>query len=257
MGVINVTPDSFYSGSRNLSIGGVLKMAEAMIREGADILDIGGYSSRPGAAGISEQEESSRVIPAIKAISNHFPDAVLSIDTFRSHIALEAVNQGASIVNDISGGLLDPGMVETSASLKVPYIVMHMKGTPETMKNLTQYDHLINDICFYFSERINQAHSKGIADLILDPGIGFAKSIEQNFEILKNLPYFHIFSLPLLLGISRKSLIYKTLNIEPEDALNGTTILNTLALLHKVSVLRVHDVKEAVELRKLMKIYFR
>jgi dihydropteroate synthase len=255
MGVLNITPDSFYSGSRISNEKDLLETAEKMISEGADFIDIGGYSSRPGAEDISVDEEAARVIPAVKSISGHLPEAIISIDTFRSRIAAEAVGAGASIINDISAGQIDAEMLETVAGLKVPYIMMHMRGTPSTMNELNKYENLITDLAKYFSERINLAHSTGISDIIIDPGIGFAKTISQNFEILKNLAYFHIFGFPLMIGVSRKSLIYKTLKSGPDDALNGTTVLNTLAVLNGASILRAHDVKEAKEVIKIMKYY--
>jgi dihydropteroate synthase len=255
MGVLNITPDSFYAGSRINNEKELLEKSEKMISEGADFLDIGGYSSRPGAEEISTNEEISRVMPAIKSISSHFPEIIISIDTFRAKVAAGAVDAGAAMVNDISAGQMDHEMFKTVANLKIPYVMMHMKGTPATMNKMTAYDNLIIDITKYFSERINKARTNGISDIIIDPGIGFAKSIVQNFEILKNLAYFQIFGFPLMIGVSRKSLIYRTLNIGPEDALNGTTVLNTLAILNRASILRVHDVKEAREVIKMMKYY--
>jgi dihydropteroate synthase len=255
MGVLNITPDSFYKDSRVTDQNDILNRTGSMLNEGADMIDIGGYSSRPGALDVTMEEELTRVIPAIRSIHQHFPQAIISIDTYRAHVARVAIESGASLVNDISGGQLDPGMFDMIASLKVPYILMHMKGTPATMNKMTQYKDLLKDIAGFFSEGIDHLKQRGIADIILDPGIGFAKTIFQNFEILKNLTYFQIFGFPLMVGVSRKSLIYKTLNIGPEDALNGTTVLHTLALLNQASILRVHDVKATKEVINLMKIY--
>ncbi|WP_258101226.1 dihydropteroate synthase [Marinoscillum pacificum] len=252
MGIINVTPDSFFSGSRKESEADVLRQAEKMISEGAEILDIGGYSTRPGAAEVTNEEEINRVCGPIEAISKQFPDIQISIDTFRADVATAAVGSGASIVNDISAGLLDAQMLETVGKLKVPYIAMHMRGTPQTMKELTSYDDLLKEVMQYFSERIAKCKEAGIKDIIVDPGFGFAKTIEQNYYLLNSVDYLKQLGLPLLIGVSRKSMIYKVLNIEPEAALNGTTVLNTLALLKGASILRVHDVKEAVEAVKLI-----
>ncbi|HLF34868.1 MAG TPA: dihydropteroate synthase [Cyclobacteriaceae bacterium] len=255
MGVVNVTPDSFYSGSRARDKEEILRMAGTMVLEGADIIDIGGYSTRPGAEDVSETEEMNRILPAIELIRHNFKDVLISVDTFRSNVAREAVNAGAGMINDISGGQLDENMVVTVARCKVPYVLMHTRGTPATMKGLTDYQDLIGEIAYYFSARINILRSAGIADTLLDPGIGFAKTVSQNFEILKNLPYFRIFELPLVIGVSRKSLIYKTLQIEPKDALNGSTVLNTIAVLNQASILRVHDVKAAKEVIRLTNTY--
>ncbi len=255
MGVLNITPDSFYPGSRVQGEEEIVSRAGTMISEGADIIDIGGYSSRPGAEDISGEEELNRVIPAIHAVKARFPGAIISVDTFRAHVAMEAVNAGASIINDISGGKFDAKMAQTVSECRVPYILMHMRGTPSTMKDMTDYRDLMGEITLFFSKEIAGLRSKGIADILLDPGIGFAKTIKQNFEILKNLPYFGIFGLPLIIGLSRKSLIYKTLQIEPEDSLNGTIALNTIAVLKQASILRVHDVKAAKEVIRLTNIY--
>lgn len=247
MGILNITPDSFYEGSRVSGEKEILSQAAQMIEEGADLLDLGGYSSRPGASAISESEECNRVLPAIRLLKDHFPKTPLSIDTFRSTIARQAVDQGASLINDISGGEQDPQMFETVAELGVPYILMHMRGTPQTMTTLTQYDNLVKDVADYFHKKIYLLRQLGVRDLILDPGFGFAKTAEQNFELLQRLRYFSIFGLPLLAGLSRKAMIWKTLNTDPAGALNGTTTLNTIALANGASILRVHDVREAVE----------
>lgn len=257
MGILNVTPDSFFAGSRVESKKSLLLTAESMLSEGASMLDIGGYSSRPGAEHISEVEELERVTRAISDIVINFPDAIVSIDTFRANVAAAAVDSGAAIVNDISGGNLDNGMFETIARLKVPYILMHMKGTPQNMVKQTDYDHLLIDLYAYFSNKVRQLQALGVADIILDPGFGFAKTKEQSYEVLRNLGYFKSLKLPLLAGLSRKSMIYKELGISPEEALNGTSILNTMALMNGASILRVHDVKPAVEAVKLYKATYR
>ncbi|QIE60516.1 dihydropteroate synthase [Rasiella rasia] len=247
MGIINVTPDSFYDGGRTTILRDVIAQAEKMMRHGATFLDIGGYSSRPGSTHISEEEELSRVVPTIEALSKEFPEAYLSIDTFRSKVALNAIAAGAGLVNDISGGSLDDGMFTTVAKLGVPYILMHLKGTPQSMNTHAQYQNITKEVLYYFSEKIAKARAAGINDIIADPGFGFSKTPEHNFELLQHLELFKSLETPYLVGISRKSTIYKTLNTSPEEALNGTTVLNTVALLKGASILRVHDVKEAVE----------
>lgn len=255
MGILNVTPDSFYMGSRAIALDDILKSAEQMIRQGALFLDIGGYSTRPGASDISVDEEMQRVIKPIEAIAQNFPEAYLSIDTFRSEVAREAVDAGASVVNDVSGGNLDSKMFEAVAQMKVAYVLMHMRGTPKTMKQLNNYDHLVNDVLHELSVKYAQLKTLGVADVIVDPGFGFAKSIAQNYEILRNLGYFKRLKLPILAGLSRKSMIYKLLDLSPEDALTGTTALNMAALINGASILRVHDVKEAIETIKLFEAY--
>lgn len=254
MGTINLNNDSFYSGSRKQSDLAVLKTVEKMLTEGADFIDLGAYSSRPGAEDISTSEELNRIV-VLNEIVKQFPEAILSIDTFRAEVASVAINSGAAIINDISGGELDSNMFNLVAKLKVPYIMMHMKGTPQTMKELTNYDDILHDINRYFSKKINELTQLGVNDVILDPGFGFAKTIDQNFYLLKNLDHFQIFGLPVLAGFSRKSMIYKTLENTPEEALNGTTVLNTIALNNGAKILRVHDVKEAVEARTLFLAY--
>ena len=253
MGILNLTPDSFYSASRLQNKSKIIQKAEMMIQSGASILDVGGYSSRPDADDISVKEEMSRVIPAIEWISSAFPGCIISIDTFRSEVAEKAISAGASMINDISGGELDDKMFQTVSRLKVPYILMHMKGTPRTMKSLNQYDNLFKEISVYFNNKVNELQNFGISDIILDVGLGFAKNIGQNYDLIRNLSYFNMFGLPLLVGVSRKSFIYKTLNTTPDLAMNGTTVLNTIALLNKASILRVHDVKEAIETITLLK----
>jgi len=247
MGIINVTPDSFYASSKMQTNDAVLHQADKMLSEGATFLDIGGYSSRPGADHVSETDELSRVLSAIEALIKEFPEVYISIDTFRSEVAKKAVERGAALVNDISAGLMDPNMIPTVAQLQVPYIMMHMKGTPQTMTTQTNYDNLITEVLRYFSERIAFARKAGINDIIADPGFGFSKTRTQSFTLLRNLELFKQLDLPFLVGISRKSMIYKTLGITPEEALNGTTALHGIALSKGASVLRVHDVKEAME----------
>ena len=255
MGILNVTPDSFYTESRTNTTDLILKKAEQMIRDGALILDIGGYSTRPGATDISTKEEIERVTGPIELIAKNFPEAYVSIDTFRSEVARAAVDAGACIVNDVSGGNLDPNMFETVSQLKVVYVLMHMRGTPQTMKALTDYDHLLNDITLELSSKCDRLKALGVGDIIIDPGFGFAKSIAQNYEMLRNLGYFKRLKLPILAGLSRKSMIYKTLGISPEEALTGTVALNMAALMNGASILRVHDVKEATETIKLFQAY--
>jgi dihydropteroate synthase len=253
MGIINITPDSFYKGSQFKTDEEILKAAASMLRDGADILDIGGYSSRPGAKDITSEEESNRVLKAIKLISGEFPEAIISIDTFRADIAKEAVlGCGAHIINDISGGDADSKMFSTVENLKVPYILMHMRGDPRTMQNNTDYGDIVADILKWFGEKIFRLRSAGLKDIIIDPGFGFGKTISQNFELLRRLFDFSITGLPLLVGISRKSMVWKTLGITAGDALNGTTALNALALFNGADILRVHDVKEAVQTVRLI-----
>tara|TARA_R110001599_G_scaffold12590_2_gene58894 strand:+ start:7107 stop:7991 length:885 start_codon:yes stop_codon:yes gene_type:complete len=254
MGIINSTPDSFYDKSRTSGKEeDFFEKAAQMIEDGAHILDIGGYSSRPGAAPVSEKEELKRVIHVIKSIKDRFPDNLVSIDTFRSEVAKEAVMAGADIVNDISGGELDRQMLDTVGGLGVPYICMHMKGTPQSMQNFSDYVDMEKEIQYFFSEKINKCKKAGIKDVILDIGLGFSKTLEQNYELIKNFSYFKSIQLPVLIGVSRKSMIYKLLKISPEEALNGTTALHMAALINGANILRVHDVKEANETLKLYK----
>ena len=252
MGILNVTPDSFYDGGRYNNLDAILAQAEKMLAEGATILDVGGYSSRPGAEDIPVTEELTRVIPIIEAIRKLFPGTFISIDTFRAEVAKAAVLAGASIINDISGGSLDGAMFATAGELKVPYILMHMRGTPQTMTKLTSYDNLVLELVTYFEQKIAQLREAGVVDIIIDPGFGFAKTVEQNFELLRNLHDFRLFELPVLVGLSRKSMTYKTLGVEATEALAGTISLNTLALLQGANILRVHDVKEALQTIKLV-----
>ena len=254
MGIINITPDSFYGLSRSTDEEDIITVATEMIEDGADILDVGGYSTRPGADEISYEEERGRVMNAVKVIARELPEAVISVDTFRSEIAREAVLEyGAAIINDISGGESDPEMFRTIAKLKVPYILMHMQGVPGTMQLKPEYDDVVADILKWFGERISRLQSMGVADIIIDPGFGFGKTAAHNFTLLRRLGELSVSGLPLLVGISRKSMIWKTLDITPEDALTGTIVLNTVALMNGADILRVHDVKEAVEAVELVK----
>jgi len=255
MGILNLTPDSFYDGGSYRDESQILQQVEKMLLEGATFIDLGAYSSRPGAQHISKEEEKKRIVPIITLIRSKFPNAILSIDTFRSEIAKHCIDAGAAMINDISAGNLDPNMISTVGALKVPYIMMHMKGTPQTMKSLDQYSDLTHEIQLYFSKKVAEARKKGINDIIIDPGFGFAKNIEQNFELLRKLDILQLQGLPILIGISRKSMIYKSLDITPAESLNGTTSLNTIALLKGASILRVHDVKEAIECVTLMNRY--
>lgn len=251
MGILNLTPDSFYDGGNYKNEADVLTKTEQMLTEGATFIDVGAYSSRPDAQHISEEEELCRITPIIELLVKEFPDIILSIDTFRSKVAKETVNAGAAMINDISGGNLDEHMMKCVAELQVPYILMHMKGTPQSMKNENKYKNMLQEILFYFSEKIKTARDLGINDLILDPGFGFAKNIPQNFELMNQLELFKNLDHPFLVGISRKSFIYKSLQTTPQGALNGTSMLHTVSLMKGASILRVHDVKEAVECVKL------
>jgi dihydropteroate synthase len=252
MGIINVTPDSFYDGGKTTQSREIVAQAKTMLDEGASFLDMGGYSSRPGAEDISEEEELHRIIPAIEIVLKEFPKALISVDTFRSEVAKQGIEAGAALVNDISGGNLDPEMIPLVSKLKVPYIAMHMKGTPQTMSQFAAYDNVTKEVLKYFSEKISEARSHGINDIIADPGFGFAKTRQQSIELLQNLELFKHLEIPYLVGLSRKSLIYKTLETTVENALNGTTVLHSVALLKGASILRVHDVKEAVECVQLL-----
>jgi len=253
MGILNITPDSFYDGGAHKNEVEVLNHVERMLSEGATFIDVGAYSSRPNADHISEIDELKRILPIVKLILKEFPETLLSIDTFRSEIAKQCIEAGACMINDISAGKLDEHMLQTIADLHVPYIMMHMRGTPQNMQQQTEYDNLLKDILFYFSERITKTKAAGIIDIMVDPGFGFAKTLEQNFELLNKLELFKIIEKPLLVGISRKSMIYKTLETSAKEALNGTSVLNTIALQKGASILRVHDVKEAMECITLVK----
>ncbi|MGN6394866.1 MAG: dihydropteroate synthase [Mucilaginibacter sp.] len=254
MGIINLTPDSFYAGSRKQGIDDALQQARRMLDDGADLLDLGAYSSRPGAADISIQEETDRLLPVVETIIKQFPEAVLSIDTFRSQVAEAAIKAGAYIINDISGGQLDEDMFATVARLQAPYILMHMKGTPKTMNQLAVYDGVFAEVYDYFAERYYQLKQLGIHDVILDPGFGFAKKPEHGYTLMNRLQDFAMLGLPVLAGVSRKKMIYGSLGITADEALNGTTALNTIALTKGADILRVHDVKEAVQAIKIWKL---
>ena len=251
MGILNITPDSFYAQSRTTPAE-VLRKAEQMLEEGATFVDIGGYSSRPNAQEVSPQEELQRVVPVVEALVKHFPDIRISVDTFRAEVARESLEAGACIINDISAGQIDPAIWEVVAHYQVPYITMHMRGTPQTKQTYTEYDKLTKDILYYFSQIKDKARQLRINDLIIDPGFGFSKTLAQNYELMQQLALFKALECPILVGISRKSMIYKFLDTTPKAALNGTTVLNTFALLHGADILRVHDVKEAVECVKIV-----
>ena len=247
MGILNVTPNSFFDGGKYKNESEMLSKVGKMLSEGATFIDVGAYSSKPSAEFVSEEEELQRIVPIINLILEYYPETLISIDTFRSDVAKVCIENGAAIINDISAGNLDDNMLETIAKYNVPYIMMHMRGTPQTMQAMTSYENIVKEILFYFSERIAQARSHGINDLIVDPGFGFAKTLEQNYEVLQKMELFEILELPLLAGVSRKSMIYKTLNSTAEEALKGTTFLNAIALTKGAKILRVHDVKEAME----------
>ena len=252
MGILNITPDSFFKGSRVETIAAALNRVEDFLESGANFIDVGAYSSRPGAIDITVEEELQRLIPVIENISKRFPEAMLSVDTFRSKVAKLAIEAGAHMVNDISAGSLDEDMFETIAALNVPYIIMHMKGTPQNMQELAQYSNISIEVSNYFSAKIAKLHALGVKDIIIDPGFGFAKSIDDNYELLQHLEDLQIFGLPILVGVSRKGMIHKFLNTKPAEALNGTTVVNTIALLKGANILRVHDVKEASECVRLV-----
>ncbi|PWK18328.1 dihydropteroate synthase [Xanthomarina spongicola] len=252
MGILNLTPDSFFDGGKYKNDSEILSQVYMMLKNEATFIDIGAYSSRPNAEHISEEVELKRLLPIITLIIKEFPEIIISIDTFRSQVAKQGIEAGAALINDISAGHLDENMLKTVGKLHVPYIMMHMKGTPQTMQLQTNYENLLKDVLFYFSERIAKAKALGIIDVIIDLGFGFAKTSEQNFEILNKLELFNILDKPILVGLSRKSMIYKTLENSAKEALNGTSILNTIALQKSASILRVHDVKEAVECVKLL-----
>jgi dihydropteroate synthase len=253
MGILNVTPDSFFIDSRSFDVDAISHHVATMVAEGADMIDIGAYSSRPGAGVVSATEEMQRLERGMAIVRKIAPSILVSVDTFRADVARYAVESlGVDMVNDISAGLLDDNMVATVAQLKVPYIAMHMRGTPATMSEMTQYDNVVADVMRELSQRINEFTLAGINDIIIDPGFGFAKTTEQNYELLQNLELFHELGYPLLVGVSRKSMIYRALGVTPDDALNGTTVVNTIALQAGASILRVHDVKQAVEAVKIM-----
>lgn len=247
MGILNITPDSFYDGGMYKDEISILNQTEKMLADGATFIDVGAYSSRPGAAEVSEEEELKRIVPVIELLIKKFPDIIISVDTFRSKVAKETISLGAAIINDISGGNLDSKMYETIAKLKVPYILMHMAGTPKTMQNNPTYEDVTKDLIYFFSEKIDQLHRLNLSDIIIDVGFGFGKTIEHNFQLLRNMSLFQHLDKPILAGLSRKSMLYKTLDITAQEALNATTSANTIALLNGANILRVHDVKEAVE----------
>ncbi|NDV43536.1 dihydropteroate synthase [Flagellimonas sediminis] len=252
MGILNLTPDSFFDGGSYKGESAILKRVESMLNDGATFVDMGAYSSRPGAEHVPEVEELKRMIPIVKLILKHFPETLISIDTFRSKVAEESIVHGAAIINDISAGNLDENMFATIAKFQVPYIMMHMKGTPQSMQKEAIYEDLIKDLRYYFSEKIAQTTQLKINDVIIDPGFGFAKTTGQNYTLLNHLDLFQTFGLPLLIGLSRKSMIYKILGSTPQEALNGTTTLHTIALLKGANIIRAHDIKEAVECVKLV-----
>lgn len=252
MGILNCTPNSFYDGGKYTSENAFLKQTEKMLIEGASIIDIGAYSTQPNAPFVSESEELQRILPVVNALAKEFPEAILSIDTFRAEVAKQCIEVGASIINDVSAGFLDEKMFEVVGNYKVPYIMMHMKGTPQNMQKFTDYEDVMKDMMFYFSERIATAKQHGIVDVILDPGFGFSKTLNQNYEVLNKLESLNEFNLPVLSALSRKSMLYKFLNTEPNEVLNGTTVLHTISLMKGAKLLRAHDVKEAVECVKLI-----
>ena len=251
MGILNCTPNSFFDGGKYKTETDYLKQTEKMLVDGASIIDLGAYSTQPNAPFVSEEEELNRILPVVSSIVKHFPEAILSIDTFRAEVAKQCIENGGLIINDVSAGFLDENMLEVVGKYKVPYIMMHMKGTPQNMQKFTDYDDVMKDMMFYFSERIATAKQHGITDIILDPGFGFSKTLDQNYEVLNKLELLNEFNLPVLSALSRKSMIYKFLETEPNQVLNGTTVLHTISLMKGAKLLRAHDVKEAVECVKL------
>ncbi len=254
MGILNLTPNSFYDGGKYNNEDAIITQVNKMLAEGATFIDIGAYSSKPNAEFVTVEEELARIVPVVELLVQEFPQILISIDTFRSKVAETCIQKGAALINDISAGQLDDSMLAVIAQYNVPYIMMHMRGTPQTMQTLTQYNDLVKEILFYFSERIASARSLGVNDLIVDPGFGFAKTLEQNYELLHKMELFQQLDLPILAGISRKSMIYKALNCSASESLNGTTTLNTVSLIKGANILRVHDVKEAVECVTLFNI---
>lgn len=254
MGILNVTPDSFFDGGMYKNEVSILSQVEKMLNDGATFIDIGAYSSRPNAPHVSEIEEKQRLLPIVSLILKQFPKTIISIDTFRASVAKEAIELGASLINDISAGNLDDEMMKTVGELGVPYIMMHMQGTPKTMQENPRYDHIVKELLQYFSSKIAEAKSYKINDIIIDPGFGFGKTVEHNYEILKQLQLFQLLDFPVLAGVSRKSMIYKVLENSPQEALNGTSVLHTIALQNGASILRAHDVKEAMECVKLVEM---
>ena len=252
MGIVNLTPDSFFDGGKFQNIGEIINYIDKILVQGADIIDIGAVSTRPGAKEVSMQEEENRLIPVLKKVSSMFPSAIISVDTFRSQMAKKAVENGASIINDISAGNFDKEMFSVISQLQVPYIIMHINGIPQNMQDNPKYDNVTKEVIEYFAEKVERLKKMGVNDIIIDPGFGFGKTVEHNYELLKNLEYFSVFELPIMVGFSRKSMINRVLNISPEGALNGTTVLNTYSLNKGANILRVHDVREAVELVKII-----
>lgn len=253
MGILNVTPNSFFDGGQHNSLEKIEQQVEKMLLEGADIIDVGAYSTQPNAPFVSEEEELKRITPVVKYLVNKFPEIVLSIDTFRSEVAKQTLDLGAAIINDVSAGNLDDNMLQVVGSFKAPYIMMHMKGTPQNMQQFTDYDNVMHEMIFYFSDKIAQAQQHGIVDVILDPGFGFSKTLDQNYEVLNKLDLLQNLNAPVLSALSRKSMIYKFFDTTPQESLNGTTVLNTISLTKGAHLLRVHDVKEAVQCVKLFK----
>ena len=253
MGILNITPNSFFDGGQHNSMQNAVTQTKKMLDDGADIIDIGGYSSQPNADFVTEEMEIDRLIPVIEVMVKTFPDIIISVDTFRAAVAEKAIEHGAAIINDISGGTLDENMFDVVGKHQVPYILMHMRGTPQNMQQFVDYDDLVSDIIYYFSERLEKAYQAGIKDVIIDPGFGFSKTLAQNYELLSKLNMFQHLDVPILAGVSRKSMVYNLLSISPKEALNGTTVLNTLALTKGADILRVHDVKEAIECVKIVK----
>ena len=252
MGILNITPDSFFDGGKYKNESEILQQTEKMILEGATFIDVGAYSSRPGATHISEEEELERIVPVIKLLVKHFPKILISVDTFRSKVAAESIKNGAAMINDISGGKMDDNMFETVAKLQVPYILMHMLGTPQNMQKNPQYKNVTKEVISFFAEQIFKLHQLKLNDIIIDVGFGFGKTMEHNYELLKNLSLFKNLGVPILAGISRKSMVYKPLGTSAKEALNATTSVNTIALLNGATILRVHDVKEALEAVKIV-----
>lgn len=253
MGILNVTPNSFFDGGLHNSLEKIEQQTERMLLEGADIIDIGAYSTQPNAPFVSEEEELERITSVVKHLVNKFPDIILSVDTFRSEVARQTLDLGAAMINDVSAGNLDDKMIPVVGSFKAPYIMMHMKGTPQNMQQFTNYDDVMREMIYYFSDKIVQAQQHGIVDVIVDPGFGFSKTLDQNYEVLNKLDLLQHLNVPVLSALSRKSMIYKFFETTPQEALNGTTVLNTISLTKGANLLRVHDVKEAVECVKLYK----
>jgi dihydropteroate synthase len=253
MGILNLTPDSFFDGGKYKDEHSILTQVETMIQQGADFIDVGGYSSRPGADDVASSEELNRVVPAIEAISKRFPECLISIDTFRSEVADGAIASGACMINDISGGDRDPNMPKVAVKHQVPYIFMHMRGTPQTMNQLTQYENVVLEVTQELAKKLKQLRALGLNDLIADPGFGFAKTLEQNYTLLNHLEHLKLLEVPILVGLSRKSMIYRLLETQPDHALNGTSVANTIALIKGANILRVHDVLQATEAIRLIK----